>query len=253
MKGPARKTVAFALIIMTFVVTIGVIAGMNGLGAIKASNLSAGPMISQTDHAVYAWNGTTWVTLTAQLNGDQLTVSTPAGFAAQKIVIVQDNPTFDMHGLLNTSNFYNFVNIKTSTTATTGTNHYINMTSAYFIIGQNVNGTNMKNLGSKGWTHVALNQTLYSSTVNTLNQSTELSIFPMVESQNSYGGFVIALSDTNVNLSTTMTLTFTQEYQHPFTLDTLAIIEGAVAVMLIVDVIALFASESYHYARRHRQ
>jgi hypothetical protein len=142
------------------------------------------------------------------------------------------------------------VNIATSTTATGGTNHYINLSAAYFIEGSIVNGTNMKDLSSKGFTLVASNTTLYSSTVNKLNTSYEMNLFPMVESLGSYGGFIVMLNDTNVNATTSMTLTFTQEYQHPFTLNTLEIIEGALASMLVIDVVALLASESYHQARR---
>ena len=228
----------------------GSIAGMAGLGAVKASSLSAGPTISSTEHAVYMRNGTTWVVRAATLSGDKLTVSTPAGFAAQEIIIEQSNPTYDMQGLLNTSNFYDLVNIATSTTATGGTNHYINLSAAYFIEGSIVNGTNLKDLSSKGFTLVASNTTLYSSTVNKLNTSYEMNLFPMVESLGSYGGFIVMLNDTNVNATTSMTLTFTQEYQHPFTLNTLEIIEGALASMLVIDVVALLASESYHQARR---
>ena len=252
LKGNARKAVAYGALIMTFLIIAGVISGMNALGDIKSSNLSAGPQISQTEHAVYAWNGTTWVTLTATLSGEKLTVSTPDGFSAKKILIEQKNPTYDMQGLVNHSNFFQFVNIGTSTTATGATSgHYINMTDAYYLIGTIVNGTNMKDSASKSYTSVYANDTLYSSTVNNLNKSVELSLFPMVEDLTGYGGYVITLNDTNVNATTTMTLTFTQEYQNPFPLDTLTIIEGAIGVMLIVDVVALFASETYHYARRH--
>ena len=184
--------------------------------------------------------------------GDVLTVSTPAGFAAQKILIEQKNPVYNMQGLVNTSNFYDFVNISTATTATgSSAGHYINMTNAYFLIGSIVNGTNMKDISSKAYTDIYANNTIYSSTVNQLNTSTELSLFPMVEDLGGYGGFLIILNDTNVNATTTMTLKFTQEYQHPFVLNTLLIIEGVIGVMLIIDVIALFASESYHFARRH--
>ena len=251
-KGNARKAIAYGTLIATFIVIISVIGGMNALGDLKASSLSAGPTISQTDHAVYAWNGTTWVTLSATLSGEKLTTATPAGFKASEILIEQENPTYNMQGLTNTSNFYDFVNIATSTTATGATTgHYINMTSAYYLIGSINNGTNMKDYSSKAFTNVYALDTLYSSTVNNLNKSVELSLFTMVEDLTGYGGFVINLNDSNVNATTTMTLTFTQEYQHPFTLNTLAIIEGTIGVMLVIDVIALFTSEAYHYARRH--
>ncbi len=225
---------------------------MNALGDLKASSLTPGPTISQTEHAVYAYNGTTWVALTPTLTGDSLTASTPVGFKATQILIEQKNPTYDMQGLVNTSNFYDFVNIATSTTATAAsTGHYINMSSAYYLIGTINNGTNMKDHASKSFTSVYANDTLYSSSVNNLNKSMELSLFPMVEDLNGYGGYLIMLNDTNVNATTTMKLTFTQQYEHPFTLDTLAIIEGIIGVMLVIDVIALFSSEAYHYARRH--
>ena len=252
LRGNARRAIAYGVLILTFVVIIGAIGGMNVLGAVKTSNLSAGPTISQTEHAVYAYNGTTWVSLTMTGTGDQLTVSTPAGFKATKILIEQKNPVDNMQGLVNTSNFFQLVNIKTSTSATGATSgHYINMTAAYFLIGTIVNGTNMKDASSKGFTDVYANDTLYSSTVNNLNTSNEISLFPMVEDLTGYGGYVIMLNDTNVNATTTMKLTFTQQYEHPFPLDTLAIIEGTIGVMLVIDVIALFVSESYHYARRH--
>ena len=250
-KGNARKAIAYGTLIATFIVIISVIGGMNALGDLKASSLSAGPTISQTDHAVYAWNGTTWVNLPMTNSGNQLTVKTPDGFKASEILIEQENPTYNMQGLTNTSNFYDFVNIATSTTATSHTNQYINMTSAYYLIGSINNGTNMKDYSSKAFTNVYALDTLYSSTVNNLNKSVELSLFPMVEDLTGYGGYVINLNDSNVNKTTTMTLTFTQEYQHPFVLNTLAIIEGTIGVMLVIDVIALFTSEAYHYARRH--
>ena len=250
-KGNARKAIAYGTLIATFIVIISVIGGMNALGDLKASSLSAGPMISQTEHAVYAYNGTTWVSLTMYGTGEKLNVTTPPGFKATEILIEQENPTYNMQGLTNTSNFYDFVNIATSTTATSHTNQYINMTSAYYLIGSINNGTNLKDYSSKAFTNVYALDTLYSSTVNNLNKSVELSLFPMVEDLTGYGGYVINLNDTNVSATTTMTLTFTQEYQHPFTLNTLAIIEGTIGVMLVIDVIALFTSEAYHYARRH--
>jgi hypothetical protein len=129
------------------------------------------------------------------LSGETLNVTTPAGFKATEILIEQENPTYNMQGLTNTSNFYDFVNIATSTTATSHTNQYINMTSAYYLIGSINNGTNMKDYSSKAFTNVYALDTLYSSTVNNLNKSVELSLFPMVEDLTGYGGYVINLND----------------------------------------------------------
>ena len=49
LRGNARKAIAYGTLILTFFVIIGAIGGMNELGAVKASNLSAGPTISQTE------------------------------------------------------------------------------------------------------------------------------------------------------------------------------------------------------------
>ena len=39
LRGTARKAVAYGTLIVTLIMIIGVIAGMNELGAVKASNL----------------------------------------------------------------------------------------------------------------------------------------------------------------------------------------------------------------------
>ena len=256
-KAVGRKTLAWTVIVVTFLVITLSIAGMAGLGATKAADLTPGPNIGQTVHAVYAWNGTTWVNTGFTNDNTSITVSTPAGFAVKQIVIIQDNPTYDMHGLLNTSNFYNKVNIglaaadvHNSTTKTAV--HTINLTSAYFIIGNIVNGTNMHSIGSKGFSDIAGENVLYDSSINRLNTSYEIGLFPMVEALNEQSGFAINLNDTSANSTNVVTLSFTQQFQHPFNVNVLTIIEGITGAMLMIDVFALFASESYHYARRVR-
>ena len=258
-KAVGRKTLAWTVIVVTFLVITLSIAGMAGLGATKAADLTPGPNIGQTVHAVYAWNGTTWVTLTiTSIGSTSINVTTPQGFAVQKFVVIQDNPAYNMHGLLNTSNFYNKANIglaaanQNSNASRVHTSNTIALTSAYFITGNIVNGTAVHNSNSKGFTNIVGNHTIFSSRVNQLNSSYEMNLFTMVEGLNEQSGFVVNVHDNSTLANNTVTMKFTQQFQHPFDLNVLTIIEGITGAMLMIDVFALFASESYHYARRVR-
>ena len=245
-RGQHRLIIAIGVFFAVLLVVVGSVAIEQVMGQAKSGNLTAGPGISSTFHNAEAWNGTTWVTLTAHVSGDTATMTTPAGFHAIQIVIFEANPTYDMGGLLNTSNIYSLVNIGTSTTA----GHYINLTAAYEIMGSNVNGTSMTNHASKGWTNVVSNTTLYNANVNVLNQSRELNLFSMYRSFGNYLGYNIILSDTGVNATTQLTLTFTQGVYHPFALNLVDGTTIAVGITAILGSIGLFLSEGIGFVKR---
>lgn len=251
--GQHRLGIAIGAFLLVLLMVVGSVGFESMLGQAKSADLSAGPTISNTFETAVAWNGTTFVVLTATITGETVTLKTPAGFAAQSIMIFEKNPTWDMKGLLNTSNIYNFVQLTTSTSATGATSgHYINMTAAYQIIGHNVNGTNMKDHASKGWINVVSNRTLYNSNTNILNASNELNLFAMYRSLTAFVGYNIVLSDTAVNATTVLTVTFTQEFQHPFSLNLLSDTTVAVAITAILAAIGVFMSEGIGIVRRRQ-
>jgi len=254
--GQRRRTMAYASILVILAVIFGSVAITQELAVAKSNSLSGGPTIGNTFSSAYAWNGTTFVALKATFSGtgnEIATFVTPAGFKATQIIILEKNPTYDVAGLLNTSNVYNYANIVTSTSAVGATGgHYINMTAAYMVIGHNVNGTSMTNHASKGWTNVIDVSTLFNANTNVLNQSKDISLFTLYRSMTSYVGYNIVLNDTAVNATTTMTLTFTQEFQHPFNFN---IPQGdaiAIGVTAIVVAMLVLISESTSFVRRRQ-
>lgn len=177
-------------------------------------NIGLGGTIGQ----VWVTNGSVYksmtITGTGSLATNSISFTMPDNFTGKHIVIFLNNPTYDTKGMLNSSYLFNTLNVQASVTGYTG--HY-NISSAYFVIGTQFNSTSLKAMKDKAINNPTLNETVYSTTVNHLNKTEQLSYNDAGSSKLTATPGIILNFNSTLKASTgtnTIKVTVTQDLQH---------------------------------------
>lgn len=249
-----RRWIAF----LAFITLIGVLLG--SIGAVQAfgnhpNHLTGSVPLGTTINAAYGINGTgshavyKAATFT-KTTGDVLTFTWTAGFIPTHIVIFQKNPAYDVHGLLNTSYYYQQLNVETSLTG----KGYANLSSVYSVVGTIVNDTTLTSVSDKGFSGVTINQTWYDANTNNLNKTEQFSLYALFLSDpNGYVGYVVNVNPNGTIANSTMSLKVTQQFETPFVggEDLYTLVLAPVAAAAVLAITIAIANESYHAAYRY--
>ena len=190
------------------------LSGGNTNGNLKTSvNGNIGDNIQQA----FGWDPAkaTYVaaTLTVVKTSNNVTISFPAGDKISTVWVFTANKLFDNQGLLNSSSIYNFVQLASSGT---GKSHS-NLTGLYMYVGQQVNSSALTAITDKGVTKSIMNYSIYSSTVNNLGVNVELPIPQLLATPlNFFSEYQIDLAQNSTfNTTSSVSLLFTQYFEHP--------------------------------------
>ena len=174
-----------------------------------------------------------------------VTATFASGFNVTNIVIFEQNPTYDIQGILNSSLYYSTLNVGISEANSTAVADQYNLSSVVESFGAQVNDTSVNSLADKAITDVGLwtSMTVYSSSVNQLNKTLGFSTFGLAASNFGY------MMGINVNVQTAHALASTnhvivkinQSFGAPShtNLITVFIAVTAVAMLAAVGLLAL--------------
>ena len=175
--------------------------------------------------------------------GNTITVTMPANFTLTHMVVFTKNPNYNVEKFNNGSYYNDQVNV---TTLVAGGEH-VNLTGAWVVAGQIYNSTGVSAIGDKAFQQQTFNQTIYSSSVNRVNLSNQLSLFNIVDlvatpGSGNYVGYVLNFNTHVVASSVASTITvklyavFSQDMNINFYMfaSGIAAILGAVSLALLL-------------------
>jgi hypothetical protein len=183
------------------VVLIFLVGGMSllimqetGSAAIKTGQVSIGNRYTY----VSGFNGSATQFAKVTATGNTLNI-TFTNFDPTYVVVATGNPTYDVHGLLNTSDIY-----QTTSIGTKSANSAIpTLQTAFSDVGKISNGTNMKIKASHMPVNVAIQQSLYTNTSNDLGTQQGYSVFSLFATPfHDYQSYVMTLNYTNASVNT---------------------------------------------------
>lgn len=101
------------------------------------------------------------------------------GFKPKEISIATGNTKYDVEGLMNSSNVYQFTDISVASTGAKTFTGKASLADAYSYVGKVVNGTNMAKESSHGVDSATIKQVLYTNTTNNLGKSIGYNLFAL--------------------------------------------------------------------------
>ncbi len=175
--------------------------------------------------------------------GNYITVVTPQNFTIMHMVVFTKNPAYSIEKINNGSFYNDQVNVSTSTTG----GAHVNLTGAWVVAGQIYNSTGIKAISDKAFQSQTFNQTIYSSSVNRINLTNQLSLFDIVHlvatpGSGNYVGYVMNFnskySSSSVSSSITIKLfsVFSQDMNinfYDFASGISSVVGAAVLLLLI--------------------
>ena len=128
------------------------------------------------------------------------------------------------------------MNVKIATTSQT------NLTGAAFYMGVAVNSSALTAQGDKGVSNFLVDQTIYSSTVNKLNQVVELPVLQLLGSKaTSTGIMYLGLSQgSGFKNTSAVSIVLTQEFGHTQQYNILTGTEAFMLVLALVEILLVY-------------
>lgn len=198
------------VIVLLFVGSILIAAG----AFVSLENLHSGANqgsfgIGQTATEVWIANASgDYKQATFSGTGNSISITTPANFTLAHMVVFTKNPKFNLEKVNNGSYYNDQVNV--STTVTGG--EHTNLTGAWVVAGQIFNSTSVNAISDKAIQSQTFNQTIYSSSVNRVNLTNQLSLLDIVHlvatpGSGNYIGYVLNFNTHVVSSAVASTIT----------------------------------------------
>lgn len=230
---------AILLVIVPTVGGLGFEMAISGGATNGQYHATAASGIDKTISAAYGWDNakSTYVAGTLVTGtSDNVTITFAAGDAISFVWVFTNNDTWDANALLSNATVYNQMNVKIATTSQT------NLTGAAFYMGVAVNSSALTAQGDKGVTNFLVDQTIYSSTVNKLNQVVELPVLQLLGSKaTSTGIMYLGLSQgSGFKNTSAVSIVLTQEFGHTQQYNILTGTEAFMLVLALVEILLVY-------------
>lgn len=230
---------AILLVIVPTVGGLGFEMAISGGATNGQYHATAASGIDKTISAAYGWDNakSTYVAGTLVTGtSDNVTITFAAGDAISFVWVFTNNDTWDANALLSNATVYNQMNVKIATTSQT------NLTGAAFYMGVAVNSSALTAQGDKGVSNFLVDQTIYSSTVNKLNQVVELPVLQLLGSKaTSTGIMYLGLSQGSGFINTSaVSIVLTQEFGHTQQYNILTGTEAFMLVLALVEILLVY-------------
>ena len=231
---------AILLVIVPTVGGLGFEMAISGGATNGQYHATAASGIDKTISAAYGWDNakSTYVAgILTTGTSDSTTIAFPAGDAISFVWVFTNNDTWDANALLSNATVYNQMNVKIATTSQT------NLTGAVFYMGVAVNSSALTAQGDKGVTNFLVDQTIYSSTVNKLNQVVELPVLQLLGSKaTSTGIMYLGLSQGSGfnKTGSVVSIVLTQEFGHTQQYNILTGTEAFMLVLALVEILLVY-------------
>ena len=231
---------AILLVIVPTVGGLGFEMAISGGATNGQYHATAASGIGKTIQAAYGWDNAKSTYVTGQISqqySNNVTISFTAGDAISFVWIFTNNTTWDANALLSNATVYNQMNVKIAASSQT------NLTGAAFYMGVAVNSSALTAQGDKGVTNFLVDQTIYSSTVNKLNQVVELPVLQLLGSKaTSTGIMYLGLSQGSGfnKTGSVVSIVLTQEFGHTQQYNILTGTEAFMLVLALVEILLVY-------------
>ena len=230
---------AILLVIVPTVGGLGFEMAISGGATNGQYHATAASGIDKTISAAYGWDNAKSTYVTGNLTtgtSDDVTIAFPAGDAISFVWVFTNNDTWDANALLSNATVYNQMNVKIATTSQT------NLTGAAFYMGVAVNSSALTAQGDKGVSNFLVDQTIYSSTVNKLNQVVELPVLQLLASKaTSTGIMYLGLSQgSGFKNTSAVSIVLTQEFGHTQQYNILTGTEAFMLVLALLEILLVY-------------
>ena len=229
---------AILLVIVPTVGGLGFEMAISGGATNGQYHATAASGIDKTISAAYGWDNakSTYVAGILTTGTSNVTITFAAGDAISFVWVFTNNDTWDANALLSNATVYNQMNVKIATTSQT------NLTGAAFYMGVAVNSSALTAQGDKGVTNFLVDQTIYSSTVNKLNQVVELPVLQLLGSKaTSTGIMYLGLSQgSGFKNTSAVSIVLTQEFGHTQQYNILTGTEAFMLVLALVEILLVY-------------
>ena len=240
--GQKNWLVVITALLLVIVPTVGglgygmIVSGGATNGQYHATAASG---IDKTISAAYGWDNakSTYVAGILTPGSGNTTIAFPTGDAISFVWVFTNNDTWDANALLSNATVYNQMNVKIAAASQT------NLTGVAFYMGVAVNSSALTAQGDKGVSNFLVEQTIYSSTVNKLNQVVELPVLQLLGSKATSTGIIyIGLSQGSGfnKTGSVVSIVLTQEFGHTQQYNILTGTEAFMLVLALLEILLVY-------------